>query len=70
MLQVKQFEGSKEFTLEDHQNIVNNLNSKDGLWTAKVYDHMIGKTWEKINRAAGRKRFYQKGSKINRSSFV
>jgi len=37
---------------------VNNLNSKDGLWTAKVYDHMIGKTWEKINRAAGRKRFY------------
>jgi hypothetical protein len=41
-----------------------------GGWTAKVYDHMIGKSFAQINQMTGRKKFYQGPKFIKQSSFI
>lgn len=43
-------------TQEDHQDIVDGLNSADNGWSATVYDNLVGKTPRQLNAASGIKR--------------
>lgn len=48
-----------KLTSDDHQQIVDRLNAIDGTWHARVYDHMVGKSFAELNRKAGTRKYFQ-----------
>ena len=55
-LQTKSSE--KKLHYSHHEEIVNKLNSIEGTWTAKVYDHLVGKTFAELNSKSGRRKHF------------
>ena len=55
---------------EEHEQIVNTINNSGRKWKAKVYDHMVGKSFAQLNKLAGRKKYYQGPKFENKPSFV
>lgn len=60
MVQIKQVDERVHTPMEreDHESIVQRINSSGGLWEAKVYDHLVGKSFAQINKRAGRKKYF------------
>lgn len=50
----------KSLTLQQHQQIVEHINTAQNSWTAKVYDHMVGKSLNELS--------YSKGMQYSKSS--
>lgn len=55
---------------EEHEHIVETINNSGRKWKAKVYDHMIGKSFAELNKLAGRKKYYQGPKHETKPSFV
>jgi C1A family cysteine protease len=61
---------NRELSREEHEEIVSKINTSGMKWEAKVYDHLVGKSFAQINKRAGRKKYFQGSTRPTASAFV